>query len=140
MPIWLVVLGIIVIGIGVALVVGVRRPRSLEDELKQPVPAPPVGTGPPGQASGGQAPPGHAPLAATIQALVSQRATGKLEVTSGDRSCSLYFLFGHLFHAESGSFKGEDALQAALAWGQTSSEFDPSAHLPGEETFLRPTA
>ncbi len=134
MPIWLVVLGVIVIGIGVALVIGVRRPRSLEDELKQPVPAPPVGTAPPGLASAG-----HAPLAATIQTLATRRATGKLEVTSGDRSCSLYFLFGHLFHAESGSFKGEDALQAALAWGQTSSQFDPSAHLPSEETFLRPT-
>ena len=140
MPTWLVVLGVIVIALGVALVVGVRRPRSLEDELKQPVPAPPVGTAPPGLASAGQAMTAHAPLAATIQALVSQRATGKLQVTSGDRSCSLYFLFGHLFHAGSGSFKGEDALQAALAWGQTSSEFDPSAHLPSEETFLRPTA
>ncbi len=139
MPIWLVVLGVIVIGIGVALVIGVRRPRSLEDELKQPVPAPPVGTAPPGLASAGQAPAGHAPLAATIQTLATRRATGKLEVKSGDRSCSLYFLFGHLFHAESGSFKGEDALQAALAWGQTSSQFDPSAHLPSEETFLRPT-
>ncbi|HVS06972.1 MAG TPA: DUF4388 domain-containing protein [Candidatus Dormibacteraeota bacterium] len=135
MPIWLVVLGVIVIAVGVALVVGVRRPRSLEDELKQPVPAPPVGAAPSGQASAG-----HAPLAATIEALVTRRATGKLEVTSGDRSCSLYFLFGHLFYAESGSFKGEDALQAALAWGQVSSAFDPSAHLPSEETFLRPTA
>src|ERR1700737_5313325 len=106
MPIWLVVLFVIVIGIGVALVIGVRRPRSLEDELKRPVPAPPVGPAPPGLASAGQAPAGHAPLAATIQALAGQRATGKLQVTSGDRSCSLYFLFGHLFHAESGSFKG----------------------------------
>jgi hypothetical protein len=140
MPIWLVVLFVIVLGIGVALVIGVRRPRSLEDELKRPVPAPPVGTAPPGLASAGQALAGHAPLAATIQALAGQRATGKLQVTSGDRSCSLYFLFGHLFHAESGSFKGEDALQAALAWGQTSSDFDPSAHLPSEETFLQPTA
>lgn len=117
MPLWLVVLGVIAIAVGVALVVGVRRPRSLEDELKQPVPAPPVGAAPPGQA-----PAGHAPLVATIRALARERATGKLEVTSGDRSCSLYFLFGHLFHAESGSFQGEDALQAALAWGQTSSE------------------
>jgi hypothetical protein len=140
MPIWLVVLGVIVIGVGVALVVGVRRPRSLEDELKQPVPAPPVGSGPPGQVSATQAPVGQAPLAATIESLLRQRATGKLEVTSGDRTCSLYFLFGHLFHAESGSFKGEDALQAALAWGQTSTQFDPSAHLPSEETFLRPSA
>jgi hypothetical protein len=140
MPIWLLVIGVIVIGVGMALVVAVRRPRSLEDELKQPVPAPPVGTAPPGHVSGGQAPPGHAPLAATIDALTRQRATGKLEVTSGDRSCSLYFLFGHLLHAESGSFKGEDALQAALGWGQISTAFDPSAHLPSEETFLPPTA
>jgi len=135
MPLWLVVLAVIAIAVGLALVVGVRRPRSLEDELNQAVPPPPVGAAPPGQS-----PAGHAPLAATIEALVRNRATGKLEVTSGDRSCSIYFLFGHLFHAESGSFKGEDALQAALAWGQSSSEFDPAAHLPSEETFLRPPA
>src|SRR5438128_3328153 len=116
MPVWLVVLVVIAIAVALALIVGVRRPRSLEEELHQPVPPPPVGAAPPGQS-----PAGHTSLAATIQALARDRATGKLEVTSGDRSCSLYFLFGHLFHAESGSFKGEDALQAALGWGQSSS-------------------
>ena len=130
MPLWLVVFVVIAIAIALALIVGVRRPRSIEDELNRPSPAPPLEA----------TPSGHAPLAATIEALTRNRATGKLEVTAGDQRCSLYFLFGRLFHAESGGLKGEDALQTALAWSQTSSEFDPKAHLPSQETFLRPSA
>jgi hypothetical protein len=127
MPLWLVVLAVIAIGVGLALVVGVRRPRSLEDELNQPAPAPPVGAAPPTQA----------PLSTTIEGLIRNKATGKLDVTSGDQICSLYFLFGHLFHAESGGLKGEDALQVALAWSHPSTMFDPRAHLPSQETILR---
>lgn len=63
---------------------------------------------------------GQVPHATTIQCLVTSMSTGKLEVTSGDRSCSLYFLFGRLFHAENGSLKGEDALHAALSRSQAS--------------------
>lgn len=131
MPVWLVVLVVIAIALGVALVIGVRRPRSLEDELNQSLPAAPVGVTPPTT---------QASLATTIQSLAQSRATGKLDVTSGDRSCSLYFLFGHLFHAESGGLKGDDALQTALAWAQPSTMFDPKARLPSQETILRPPA
>ena len=130
MPLWLVVFVVMAIAVALALIVGVRRPRSIEDELNRPSPAPPLEA----------TPSGHAPLAATIDALTRNRATGKLEVTAGDQSCSLYFLFGRLFHAESGGLKGEDALHMALAWSQTSSEFDPKAHLPSQETFLQPSA
>jgi len=129
MPLWLIVLLVIAIVLSLALVVGVRRPRSSEQEL-QPSPVAPTRAAPTGQA----------PLATTIQALTRDRATGKLEVRSGEQSCSLYFLFGHLFHAESGGLKGEDALQVALAWAQPTTLFDPKAHLPSQETILRPPA
>jgi hypothetical protein len=125
MPLWLIVLLGIAIVLSLALVVGVRRPRSSEQEL---------------QPSTRAAPTGQAPLATTIQALTRNRATGKLEVRSGEQSCSLCFLFGHLFHAESGGLKGEDALQVALAWAQPTTLFDPKAHLPSQETILRPPA
>jgi hypothetical protein len=130
MPVWLIALVVIAIVLGLALVVGVRRPRSIEDELQQAASAPPVGAAPSAQA----------PLATTIQALAGNRATGKLEVISGDQNCSLYFLFGHLFHAESGGLKGDDALQVALAWPHATTMFDPKAHLPSQETILRPPA
>jgi hypothetical protein len=130
MPLWLVVFVVVAIAIALVLVVAVRRPRSIEDELKGPSPAPAIEA----------TPSGHAPLAETIETLTRNRATGKLEVTAGDQRCSIYFLFGRLFHAESGGLKGEDALHAALAWSQASSEFDGKAHLPSQETFLRPSA
>jgi hypothetical protein len=136
MPPWLVVLFVIAIVLGLTLVVAVRRPRTIEDELHQASPASPRSPAPATPA----APSGQAPLATTIQALTRNRATGKLEVRSGDQTCSLYFLFGHLFHAESGGLKGEDALQVALAWAQPTALFDPKAHLPSQETILRPPA
>jgi hypothetical protein len=135
MPVWLIALVAIAVIVALALVVGVRRPRSIEDELHQAPPAPPIGAAP-----SAQAPLAQAPLATTIAALIRNKATGKLEVTSGDQSCSLYFLFGHLFHAESGGLKGEDALEVALAWLHPSTMFDPQAHLPSQETILRPPA
>ncbi len=130
MPLWLIAVVVIAIVVALALVVGVRPPRSIEDELHHAPPAPPVHAAPSGQA----------PLATTIEGLIRNKATGKLEVTSGDQNCSLYFLFGHLFHAESGGLKGEDALQVALAWPHPSSMFDPKAQLPSQETILRPPA
>jgi outer membrane biogenesis lipoprotein LolB len=78
MPLWLIVLLGIAIVLSLALVVGVRRPRSSEQEL---------------QPSTRAAPTGQAPLATTIQALTRNRATGKLEVRSGEQSCSLCFLW-----------------------------------------------
>jgi hypothetical protein len=135
MPLWLIAVLVIAIAVALALAVGVRRPRSIEDELQQASPAPPIGATPPAQA-----PLAQAPLATTIASLIRNKATGKLEVISGDQSCSLYFLFGHLFHAESGGLKGEDALEVALAWLHPSTRFDPRAHLPSQETILRPPA
>ena len=128
----IVVLAIIIAAI---LVVAVQRPQTIEDELHQSPPAPPVSASPI-QVT----PSAHEPLATTIDALIRSKATGKLAVTSGGQSASLYFLFGHLFHAESGGLKGEDAVEVALAWLHPSTMFDPQAHLPSQETILRPPA
>jgi hypothetical protein len=122
---WLV--AVVVIGAAIALLAlyGIRRPRSAEDELRRPSRAPAPRTGLPAQAS----------MREAIKALAWERATGRLEITSGDKRCSLYFLFGHLFHAECGDLKGDAAFQAALTWPGTSCKFDSKSSLPKDETI-----
>jgi hypothetical protein len=44
------------------------------------------------------------------------RTTGVFVVLSGDRSGSLHFLRGHLFHAETGELRGDEAALAILSW------------------------
>src|ERR1700737_4143856 len=65
----------------------------------------------------------------------SERATGTLSVTNGGDSCSLYFLFGHLFHAAGDTGQGEEAVIDALGWHDGQFTFDPRAKLPAEETI-----
>ncbi len=67
-----------------------------------------------------------------------QRITGVFEVTSGERNCSLYFLFGHLFHAASDTLTGEAAVLDCLTWPDVRYTFDAKAKLPTEETIERP--
>ena len=50
------------------------------------------------------------------------------------KSASLYFLFGHLFHAQSDGIAGDDAVVSALTWNGGEFEFDPKAKLPSDET------
>jgi hypothetical protein len=65
----------------------------------------------------------------------AERATGTLAVQSGSESCSLYFLFGHLFHASGQLGEGEDVVVDALGWSDGDYQFDPRAKLPAEETI-----
>jgi hypothetical protein len=58
-------------------------------------------------------------------------------VTAGVRTGSLYFLFGHLFHATTGALTGEPALQEMLSWQDVHYSFDKTAQLPKEETIQR---
>ena len=67
------------------------------------------------------------------------RETGTLQVTAGERSASVYFLFGHLFHVTSGTLTGEPALQECLTWQDFRYTFDKTAKLPTEESIERPT-
>src|SRR5205807_7378061 len=74
-------------------------------------------------------------LAALLQTMQAERATGTLALENGSDSASLYFLFGHLFHASGPGGQGEDVVIDALGWWDGSYQFDPRAKLPAEETI-----
>jgi hypothetical protein len=74
-------------------------------------------------------------LATLLQSMQAERATGTLTIDNGGDSCSLYFLFGHLFHANGPGGQGEEVVIDALGWVDGSYQFDPRAKLPAEETI-----
>jgi hypothetical protein len=122
-------------GVALALVllvvaIGMRRPRRAEDELLQPN-AEPIGIDTPSSL-------GPVGLRAVLRSMQTGRETGTLLLTSADRTGSLYFLFGHLFHAVCGTLTGERALQECLTWQDFRYTFDKTAQLPTEETIERP--
>ena len=80
------------------------------------------------------------PLLALLQSMQAQRATGTLQVRKAGEAFSLFFLFGHLFHAYGNGTQGEDAVFEPLAWRQGDYTFDPKSKLPTEETITAPTA
>jgi hypothetical protein len=70
-----------------------------------------------------------------LETAQGERSTGTLTVRNGSgKSASLYFLFGHLFHAQSDGMAGDAAVVSALGWGGGEFEFDPKAKLPSDET------
>ena len=74
-------------------------------------------------------------LKSLLEAAQGERSTGTLTVRNGaGQSASLYFLFGHLFHAQSDGKAGDDAVVSALNWNGGDFEFDPKAKLPSDET------
>lgn len=74
-------------------------------------------------------------LATLLQSMQAERATGTLTIDNGGDNCSLYFLFGHLFHASGPGGQGEEVVIDALGWDDGSYQFDPRAKLPAEETI-----
>src|SRR3989440_3944021 len=80
------------------------------------------------------------PLLSLVESMQAQRATGTLQVRSGGEAFSLFFLFGHLFHAYGNGSQGEEAVFEPLAWRQGDYSFDPKSKLPTEETITAPTA
>ncbi|MDQ6790468.1 MAG: DUF4388 domain-containing protein [Candidatus Dormibacteraeota bacterium] len=65
----------------------------------------------------------------------TERATGTLTLRqNGARSTTLYFLFGHLFHAMGDPGSGDDAVLHALDWSAGEFDFDAKAKLPADET------
>jgi hypothetical protein len=78
-------------------------------------------------------------LASLLEAMQSERATGTLSLQQGGEQCSLFFLFGHLFHATGDLGQGEEAVINALGWTDGSFTFDPRAKLPAEETIKAAT-
>jgi hypothetical protein len=70
-----------------------------------------------------------------LETAQGERSTGTLTVRNGSgKSASLYFLFGHLFHAQSDGTAGDAAVVSALGWGGGEFEFDAKAKLPSDET------
>ena len=77
-------------------------------------------------------------LANVFHELQVARQTGTLNVTSGERAASFYFLFGHLFHAVNGDLTGEAAVRECLTWPNLQYGFDKVSKLPLAETIERP--
>ena len=70
-----------------------------------------------------------------LEAAQAERATGTLTLRqNGIGATTLYFLFGHLFHAVSDGADGDDAVVTALAWAEGEFDFDAKAKLPADET------
>jgi hypothetical protein len=128
--VWVVIAAVAGLVLIAAIVIGGRRTRSAEDELGQPQ-HPPVHIETPGSAS-------QAPLTVFLRSIQTQRATGTVRVTTGGYTGSLYFLFGHLFHAVCGTATGEAALQELLGWHEVQYTFDTKSPLPTAETIERP--
>jgi len=127
--IWVAVGAVIGLVLIAVVVIGTRRPRHAEDELRLPSGRPPKGA--PGSFD-------QPSLRKWLLSAKAQRRTGTLQLTAGGRTCSLYFLFGHLFHVASDTLTGEPALQECLTWPDIQYTFDAKAKLPTEETIARP--
>ena len=75
------------------------------------------------------------PLRSLLEAAQGERSTGTLTIRNGNgESTSLYFLFGHLFHAQGDGMAGDDAVVSALTWNKGEFDFDAKAKLPADET------
>ena len=75
------------------------------------------------------------PLRSLMESAQGERSTGTLIVRNGNgQSTSLYFLFGHLFHAQGDGRSGDDAVVSALHWTKGDFEFDAKGKLPADET------
>ena len=73
-------------------------------------------------------------LASLLKQMQTERATGTLSLEAGHESCSLFVLFGHLFHATSPDGDGEPAVLRALSWTRGEYRFQRRAKLPAKET------
>jgi hypothetical protein len=74
-------------------------------------------------------------LRSLLEVAQAERATGTLTLRqNGSHSTTLYFLFGHLFHAVGESGSGDDAVVHALNWSAGEFDFDAKAKLPADET------
>ena len=75
------------------------------------------------------------PLRSLLESAQGERSTGTLTVRNGNgQSASLYFLFGHLFHAQGDGKAGDEAVLHALHWTKGDFEFDAKAKLPADES------
>ena len=67
------------------------------------------------------------PVRSILESAQGERSTGTLNVRNGNgQSASLYFLFGHLFHAQGDGKSGDEAVVTALHWTRGDFDFDAS--------------
>jgi hypothetical protein len=78
---------------------------------------------------------GDGGLATLLQSMKAERATGTLTIENGGDKCSLYLLFGHLFHADGSAGQGEEVVIDALGWDDGSYQFSRRGKLPAKETI-----
>ncbi|GAC1656635.1 MAG: hypothetical protein NVS9B1_12430 [Candidatus Dormibacteraceae bacterium] len=69
-----------------------------------------------------------------LEGAQGERATGTLLVKTDEEAYTLYFLFGHLFHATGQGANGDDAVVGALRCHDGDFAFDAKAKLPSDET------
>ncbi|MFN2465576.1 MAG: DUF4388 domain-containing protein [Candidatus Dormibacteria bacterium] len=80
-------------------------------------------------------------LEGILDTVQKDRATGTLHIRSAEGEATLYFLFGHLFHAvDGGDAQGEPVVHTVLGWSEGNFTFDAKAKLPAEETIKVSTA
>lgn len=128
---WELVALAVVIAVAAFLVLRRSRPKMAQDLLQQQASPGPV-AGP----ESGQSP---EPVRGVLESLVANRSTGTLTIVGGNETCSIYVLFGHVFHAECGPLEGSDALRRALSWNAAVCRFDKKAALPTKETIREST-
>jgi hypothetical protein len=80
------------------------------------------------------------PLESILETIQKDRATGTLRLSGSEGEATLFFLFGHLFHATDANRQGEPVVYDALGWQQGDFTFDSKAKLPAEETIKVSTA
>jgi hypothetical protein len=73
-------------------------------------------------------------LRSLLEGAQAERATGTLTVKTDEEAYTLYFLFGHLFHAIGDGASGDDAVLGALRQHEGDFAFDAKAKLPADET------
>ena len=73
-------------------------------------------------------------LRSLLEGAQSERATGTLTVKNDGEAFTLYFLFGHLFHATGEGASGDEAVLGALGVHDGDFAFDAKAKLPADET------
>lgn len=76
------------------------------------------------------------PLRSLLESAQGERSTGTLTIRNGNgQSTSLYFVFGHLFHAQGEGKAGDDAVINALQWTRGDFEFEAAkGKMPEDET------
>jgi uncharacterized protein DUF4388 len=134
MNLWLTVGAVIGAALIVVVLLGSQRPRHAEDELRQPQRQPERQPARTEHASFAE----QTSLTEVLRSVQARRLTGTLTATTGGRTASLYFLFGHLFHAVNGALSGETAVRDCAGWRDVEYTVDELTPLPAAKTIERP--